>query len=554
MVKHEKTSDFSASGQNAQVNADVCGETIATNWAAVANKSSALHRDNAFGRLPMEVARDTRLSVVEFVVLTHRTTFTKGFVPKEHIVQGIVKGGLGKDTVRRAIARLRSEESPQAKRKRERGKQQDIEPELLGYINRSQEVDKGGLFVKAREELCLPKCRRPRLVPRTWFDGHLSLNALATLIYIQAGTEGGGRPYPREIAERFGWTRQTAVNAVRELVEKGRVKEHHDRSQGGRFAGTRYGLENPRTVDFNRVKKTGNGATGNGQPGNILRDSLYELSSRDSSNKCIRSSYASRQNSEDAETIDHRELLSDAFCSQSLLGWIEDKPIQEDFFSIDEDAIHAISEVAGEKELLDLLRKATGGRVSSEIMSSAGIAAVRQIAAHVLEQPPYGESFEPHEALDYVLNAINVCIGSQPGKWLNSLAVFGLRILWPASFGDGVEEAPYSSQRPRRTTPAPRMTAELRTLKKALGSHVIAPKLYRDPDGLKELLRKYGPDALNTIRTWLVSAVIDGGKVGKIKSWDYFVGALEDERRAAELKAQGMRPGDCPGWRHGRRE
>ncbi len=67
------------------------------------------------------------------------------------------------------------------------------------------------------------------------------------------------------------------------------------------------------------------------------------------------------------------------------------------------------------------------------------------------------------------------------------------------------------------------------------------------------MIEDFGTDALDTIKAKLVGAMIDGSKVGKIKSWSYFREALDDERRAAELKAQGMRPGDCPGWRQASR-
>jgi hypothetical protein len=519
--------------------------------AIVASKSSALHRENAFGRLPMSVARDTRLSAVELVLLTHRTSFTKGFVPKEHIAQRIVKGGLGKDTVRRAIARLRSEESPQANAKRLRKRdRREIEPELLGYLHRRQIVDPNGRFVRVREELRLPTCRRPRLVPRTWFDGRLSVKALAALIYIQAGTDGGGQPYVREIAERFGWTRQTAQKAVGELVEVGLVVDHQDRRQGGRFAGTRYGLKDRKTVDVNRVKNNGNGATGNGQSGNILRKPLYELSSRETFNARTSESYASRER--EAVTLDHLELETDAFCSPNLLGWIEDKPIEDTLFNVSDDTIWAICAVADDQALRRLMREATGGRVSREIMSAAGLAAIRRLAAFALDHPSDEDGFTPHQALSYVLDAIRDRIGNQPGSWLNSLAVIGLRILWSGYGGDGVEDAPYRSQCPRQLS-SPGITAELNELKAADGARVIAPQLYQDAKGLENLIEKFGTDALDTIKAKLVGAMIDGSKVGKIKSWSYFREALDDERRAAELKAQGMRPGDCPGWRQASR-
>ena len=52
-----------------------------------------------------------------------------------------------------------------------------------------------------------PSANGYRHVRREWFDGKLSLNALATYLYIRAGTGKGPLTYAREVAERFGWSR-----------------------------------------------------------------------------------------------------------------------------------------------------------------------------------------------------------------------------------------------------------------------------------------------------------------------------------------------------------
>lgn len=369
---------------------------------------SELYRKNLFGKVPRALARDAQLSATETTILVHRVMFTKDFVPKERVVKKIVKGGLGKDTIRNAIARLRDEESPQARRKRERAGN-PLQPKLLGYLRRRQRVDRSGEFLEAEEELCLPKCRRPCLVPREWFDGRFSLSELAALIYIQAGTEKGGRPYVREIADRFGWSRQKTAKVVGALVEKGHLKELPDQRHGGRFAGVRFDLANRKTVDLRRVRKSSNGTTGNGKSGNILRTSLHPLPSGETQSRTVlahRRSRASRT----------RETLTPDFS-------------RSDFGSID-------------------------------------------------------------------------------------------------------------------------MTEELRSLIEADKALVLSEELHRDASGLRRLVRTYGPEAMDTIKERLIGAMIDGCQPGKITSWGYFVDALKDEKRAAEMAAQGIRPGDCPGWRN----
>ncbi len=87
---------------------------------------------------------------------------------------------------------------------------------------------------------------------------------------------------------------------------------------------------------------------------------------------------------------------------------------------------------------------------------------------------------------------------------------------------------------------------------KADGARVLSRKLCRDPDGLNKLLRKYGPEALDTIKSCLTGAMIYDSSVAQIKSWSYFIGPIEDERRAAQFMEHGIRPGDAPGWRNAR--
>ncbi len=497
----------------------------------------------AFARFPNSVARDKRVTPALLVLLGLQSTFVDekkpyGINEKRLLKAEIVTSGtgFGVRAIRSAIA-LGSK---------------------LGYITDRQQNgrrSRPGGFRFATERLTLPPCgltgHAGRHLRREWFDGSLSLKEMAAFLFLRAGTGRGKSTYSRELAERFGWSPTTTLKVLKGLIELGLVAKQVSKNNLGKFQSTTY-----RTVSAclwangSTHQLLSNGLPSNGKLSNTRNYPLHVLPSEEPLSRTLRGSYASRPNGEDAQTIDHSELLSEAFSSQNLLGWLEEQPIEGGFFDTDEDAIQAIIAVAGEDQLLGELKTAAGGRVSPEILSSEGIAVIRHIAAFILEQPPYEKSFEPHEALEYVLNAIHVRIGSQPGKWLNSLAVVGLRLLWSSAGGDAVEETPYRPGRDNRKPPSPKIADALSDIKKADAARAVSAKLYRHHAGLSKLLDEYGMVAVDTIRACLVSAAIDGGKVGRIKSWSFFIGALDDERDAAEREALGIRPGDCPGWRN----
>jgi hypothetical protein len=237
-----------------------------------------------------------------------------------------------------------------------------------------------------------------------------------------------------------------------------------------------------------------------------------------------------------------------AFSSLSLLGWVEVEDLEDTFFSADESVLPAIMAVAEDHELRRLLREATGGRVSNEILSAAGLSAIRSLAVWVLDHTGEENPHTPNTALAYVLNTIHERVGSRPGEWLNSLALPGKRILGAAAGGDDVgDDRLYVAGAERAPQAAPRIAEYLASLKQADGARLLAPRLYREPKGLEALLRKYGPDAISVIKGCLTRAMIDGTEIGKVHRWSYFTGPLEDERHAAELAALGMKPGDCLG-------
>jgi len=491
-----------------------------------------------FVRFPHAVARDTRLGPNGLVYLAYRATFVGDYALHDVVLLGrpIVRGeGLGRDAIERARRQARD----------------------AGYLQRRQgSPGADGRFGYAVERLspcaldCGASSKAGQIIVRDWFDGMLSLKEMATYLYLRAGTGRGRATYAKELAKRFGWSLPTARRVIAALTEFRLVVKSQRRAGDGRMRGAAYVALIP--VLWSRArdgKIPGHGLPGHGFSGHILNSPLHALPSEEPSLRTSKlGSYTSRQR----EAPTPEEAV--AFSSIRLLGWIEADGWHDVLFDqgVDEDALGAIGCVADDHDLRRQMRAATAGRVHPEILSPAGLLGIRTLAAFVLVDTAEGESLAADAALAKVLDAIRDRIGSRPGAWLNSLALVGKRLLWPAWGGDGADERLYGAGGEQKKV-APRTSQCLEMLKLADGARILGRNLYRKPEGLEALLREYGHDALDTIKSVLTGAMIHDSKVGQVRSWEYFRGPLEDERCKAELAATGMRPGDYPGWRYAHR-
>ena len=167
--------------------------------------------NEAFGILPNAVARDVRLGPAALVALTYRMTFadtTAAFGLNSTALrrQRIVRGkGLGRDVIEAALRQARD----------------------AGYLQRQQSPRRSGRFGYAVDKLALPPCslvdQSGWIVRRAWFDARLSLNALAAILYMRAGT-GKGPIYAHELAARFAWSLNITKRAVGELTQTGWIE------------------------------------------------------------------------------------------------------------------------------------------------------------------------------------------------------------------------------------------------------------------------------------------------------------------------------------------
>jgi hypothetical protein len=396
-----------------------------------------------FRIFPNSLARDAEINCSLLVYLAYRATFVGPYVSREGCLKYIVSRGFGKNAARVVIS----------------------EANRRGLIERKQK-NHGGEFGPLHETLHLPPCgasgRAGRIVFRGWFDGTLTVNEMAGLLFLRAGTSKG-RASPRELAERFGWTEQKARKVIASLERRGlvdRIKTR--RAANGRYQATAYTVprlsgsalrrsETGASGDSDHVKSAGNGSAGNGNAGNIhTLNPSYSLPSEETPKHtrghCIAS--ASRQQMTCESDADAEEQ---AWASRKLLAWVGDDTRSEFLRTeeVDGDILDDVTAAASDASLRDALRQATGGRIGPELLSAGGLYAVRWLAAKLVEQDAHEpEPIEPVEALLRILRAIQMRIGNR-GERLNSLALIGRRIAGAAYYGY-LDECFYTEhERPR---------------------------------------------------------------------------------------------------------
>ena len=215
-----------------------------------------------------------------------------------------------------------------------------------------------------------------------------------------------------------------------------------------------------------------------------------------------------------------------------------------------------IAAVMPDSELRFAIEAATGGRVHPAIVAPGGLHAVRILAACLLG---HDDTENPLQALQAVLAAIQLRIGDRPGKRLNSLELIGMRLAGQVYSGDwapadqfyrnvnGGPSAPDHRQA-SRTRAIPRLIADFFAVDHAGVLHNDL-KSVRQHKLLGDRVREYGEELVEaTIKAELARHAVDGGEIGKVRTWTYFDGSLKDARHAVQVQASGIRPGDVFGW------
>ena len=361
----------------------------------------------AFGRLPHIIRNDERLTATDLIVLAYRSTFVGKFKLRAELLHRLVdnkpthssanagesrlpRNGLGRNAAYRSIRRLVQ----------------------LGYLKRS------GDNSRIIEELGYTSSASTPHIKRAWFDGTLSLNALATFIWLKVNPGA----FARELAQRFGWDRKTAQQALQELAaKKWVVARRQERNANGRYAAWRYQA----LSEEDRAKLTGSDLAVRERGARILRESPSRTTKVNPSNKLQKPRL-----SDGSESPSVDDLVLEAYEDPRLLGWISgagNEYYQTVVDEIGSEERELVASLVDPQKLLELIRLASGRRISPAIAGPLLAAGVVELAAGVLVQGNNNIT-EPAAALRAVLEDIQKRIG-RTGDWLNSLELIGKRLL-----------------------------------------------------------------------------------------------------------------------------
>ena len=217
-----------------------------------------------------------------------------------------------------------------------------------------------------------------------------------------------------------------------------------------------------------------------------------------------------------------------------LLAWADGDPLNE-LPDVDVDTVDEMKAFANDDRLRGWVLQATEERVAPEIVTSAGLYAVRHLAATLLVDD---EGLAPADALISLLNAMYDRVGSRPRQWLNSLALIGKRIAAEQYLGWRTDALYASDGSPRFAT------EDLRALLDADGGQTLSALLRRDNSGLHEFLLDQA-SAYGTI-TAEIAAIMgevlsrhpgDGRAIGSVLSWESFGQAIATKMRTRPVAA-----------------
>lgn len=171
-----------------------------------------------WAKFPNALANDIRLDAPALVVLAYRMTKPADWVLRERDLARIVKAegrsGLGRDKARSTYVTLKK----------------------CGYIDRRQSIEKGRKQRLIERLTVETRTKSFAQIPAHIFDGTLTCGALAVVVFVAANNSVFGR----EVAERFGWHRETANKYIREAIDRRFVIEEATRRPNGTFERWKY--------------------------------------------------------------------------------------------------------------------------------------------------------------------------------------------------------------------------------------------------------------------------------------------------------------------------
>ena len=477
----------------------------------------------AYGKLPNMIRNDRQLLATGLVVIAYRSTFAGRYQLRPELLQciasnkpskapttGLSRNGLASQSVRKAMNNLCD----------------------LEYLHRTL---KGR---QVRESIGFETTENTPQIKRCWFDGSLSLNALAVFIWLKVNPGS----YAREVKERFRWSRKTAELALKELVDKEWIEPpEQERDSNGRYNAARYRVVKRSDGEHLAAGNLTEGQLAEGQLGGSLLNLLPTTQLDPLTKEVSLDAFHKSERSDTSEPWPFIKLLDDAYTDKLLLGWLvetENAHFAELTEKVTDQDRKAIAGVLQPQDILDRIRSVTNRQISPKIANLKLAISVIEISASLLANAD--GTIEPHQAIENVLADIEQRIG-QKGEWLTNLKLIGKRVMLK----------PYPTVGDEPSAGAG-LTEGLVEQFRRIDVNGVLSNLLLKPKGLQALINEFGDDRVfSAVSESIVGFVIDGVPEEPPKSWRYFRPKLEDESKKMEMGEYGMRPGDMPGdWRN----
>jgi hypothetical protein len=477
-----------------------------------------------FGRIPNSVVLDPQLSDRGLALLAYRLTKVGGFalsIDAAAIGLPLIDKSKGRKIGQNQFKRLIRELTQ------------------TGYLERFQPSSRGrSSFSYAVETVKVPQTEvGQRICRESWHDGSLSAEAIAGLLFIRAHN------YPVDqfaLRKRFGWGKNLVRKIVRDLIAADLIRRLPGAKNGYRDTEVGNGLE--ARVSEGDYEKANHEKASRVKPPHTRKDLLSHNDKHHEEDDAPRSDYGCVAKAtkpepfpdEERRSSERQSSLVDPWEYERILGWTKNNNNRlKDRLSWNElshDTMAEVECVSSDDEIIRLLDAACAGCVHPDILSPAGVKAIRLLAAILVED----QDFTAQGAVDEILTFIQERIGAGSKVYLNSLKLITIRVAGSLAGGD---QGLLSDTK--------KTLSEIRAADR---NGLLNSKLFEQPRQFKKLCKVYGKDAVvNSIQDVIRAGMMDGTEPASIKTWDYFKSALDDESLKRRMIDDGMRPGDILG-------
>ncbi len=375
-----------------------------------------------YARVPNSVAHDRRLSAETLALLAYRATFVGPYALNRKFVGKHLK--LGDTRFDRALSEMTA----------------------ASYLRRRSANDGSRRHARAVESIHLPEITDSNyvLVRRHEIES-LEMRAAGVYIFV-AARPFSGFVFVREVAERFGWNKQTAGKWLSALVREGIIIMEQRRKPNGRMDGVQYMRRHEKALGRAPQSSFPDGEKPDHElPDHAKRDVYIDTPLTEPVQLPILSPHArlplpgvaGKGNLRAGFAGDGTRELGDGdvYGATSWLDRFADTGGSrvESWGSAlgDDDLYEAVARSLDHQSLRQQLKEATRGKIKPALLTDYGLCGFVRLVAAVARHA----DVDVHAAVRCIVAILDQRLGD---RWLNSWAYLGLLLFRELPEGDGM--------------------------------------------------------------------------------------------------------------------